>query len=174
MVRRTETPASDETKSGPALTSALRASLTTRSRRSSCQRAAGPLSKSEQMSRVRSKNTTQELLLRHALTMAGVHYRLHRQDLPGTPDVYIPRLRLALFVNGCFWHGHSCSRGRGARTNATFWAAKIAANQKRDDAAVAALRSHDIDALTVWQCESAMFTAIAADIGNRYRSRTRD
>lgn len=173
MVRRTQPLASDETKSGPARTSTLRASLTTRSRRSSRPPAAGPLSKSEQMGRVRSKNTTQELLLRRALTVAGVHYRLHRRDLPGTPDVYVPRLRLAIFVNGCFWHGHTCSRGRGARMNATFWAAKIAANRKRDDAAVAALRSRDFDALTVWQCESAMFAAIAADIGNQYRSRTR-
>lgn len=121
------------------------------------------------MSRVRSKNTVPELLLRHALTKAGVHYRLHRRDLPGTPDVYVPRLRLALFVNGCFWHGHSCSRGRGAQTNATFWEAKIAANQKRDDTAVAALRSRNIETVTVWQCESAMFSAIAADIGNQYR-----
>ena len=169
MARLTDPLASDEIESGPAQASLSRASLTARSPRSSRRPAAKPLSKSEQMSRVRSKNTAPELLLRHALTKAGVHYRLHRRDLPGTPDVYVPRLRLALFVNGCFWHGHFCSRGRGARTNATFWEAKVAANQKRDDAAVAALRSHNIETVTVWQCESVMFTAIAADIGNRYR-----
>ena len=91
-----------------------------------------PLSKSEAMSRIRTRGTGMELLLRAALTAEGVRYRVNLRTLPGTPDVYVPRLTLAIFVNGCFWHGHPCPKGRRPTTNALFWESKISATVARD------------------------------------------
>lgn len=121
------------------------------------------------MSRVRSKDTSPELRVRIALTAEGVRYRLHRHDLPGTPDVYVPRIRLAIFVNGCFWHGHACPRGRGAKSNAAFWDAKIAANRERDARAVEALSRSGIATLTLWECAISSSQAIAREISDKYR-----
>lgn len=125
------------------------------------------------MRRVRSKDTGPELRLRRALTALGVHYRLHHRDLPGKPDVYVARLRLAIFVNGCFWHGHACPRGRGARTNAAFWDAKIAGNRARDERVIAALHAAGVETVTLWQCDTATFDAVAAEIARRYRAKLR-
>ncbi|MBD5657258.1 MAG: DNA mismatch endonuclease Vsr [Candidatus Eremiobacteraeota bacterium] len=90
------------------------------------------LSIGERMARVRTKGTAPELEVRSLLSREGVRYRLHRRDLPGTPDVYVPRLRLAIFVHGCFWHGHDCRRGSRPKTNTTFWNVKILRNIARD------------------------------------------
>ncbi|MBO9709863.1 MAG: DNA mismatch endonuclease Vsr [Caulobacter sp.] len=106
------------------------------------------------MARVRSKNTTPELRLRRLLTDLGARYRLHRKDLPGSPDVVMPGRRLAIFVHGCFWHGHDCARGsRVPKANRDYWLAKVARNTARDarnrqDLAAAGWRVE-----TVWECE---------------------
>jgi DNA mismatch endonuclease (patch repair protein) len=126
------------------------------------------LSKSEQMSRVRSRDTEPELLVRRLLSEHGVRYRLHRRDLPGTPDVFVGRLKLAVFVNGCFWHGHGCPRAGRPRTNADFWQKKIAGNVERDRRSRERLKGLGIKAVTLWTCEVAGFSAACRKIARRY------
>ena len=104
------------------------------------------------MSRVRSRDTAPELLVRQVLHARGYRYRLHRRDLPGRPDIVLPRHRAAVFVNGCFWHGHGCSLFRMPATRPDFWATKIAANRARDAAAHGNLRDLGWRTLDVWEC----------------------
>jgi DNA mismatch endonuclease (patch repair protein) len=127
------------------------------------------VNKSEQMARVRSRDTTPERMLRRLLSNHGVRYRLHRKDLPGTPDVYVSRLRLAIFVNGCFWHGHDCARGRRPATNVEFWNTKIERNRARDAEVLQNLATRGIETLTIWQCDIKKCDGSAADIAARYR-----
>ena len=94
------------------------------------------------MARVRARDTAPELVVRRLLHAAGYRYRLHARELPGTPDLVFRRRRIAVFVHGCFWHGHSCDRGaRTPRTNTEFWRAKFARDQARDMDVAARLRS---------------------------------
>lgn len=104
------------------------------------------------MSRVRAKDTRPEMIVRRLLHSLGFRFRLHRRDLPGRPDIVLPSYRAAVFVHGCFWHGHDCSLFRLPATRTEFWAAKIAANRRRDGDAVSAL--HDIGwrSLLIWEC----------------------
>jgi len=104
------------------------------------------------MSRVRSKGTLPELIVRRMLHALGLRFRLHRADLPGTPDIVLPRHRLAIFVHGCFWHGHLCPLFRIPATRTEFWIAKIEGNRRRDDAARANLLSDGWRTLCVWEC----------------------
>lgn len=105
------------------------------------------------MARVRSKNTLPELAVRRALHAAGFRFRLHRRDLPGTPDIVLPALRTAVLVNGCFWHGHNCRRGRPPSANAEFWSSKLIRNVERDRRARAALEAQGWRVRVIWQCE---------------------
>jgi DNA mismatch endonuclease (patch repair protein) len=130
------------------------------------------MNKSEQMARVRSRETAPELSVRRALSRLGIRYRLHRKDLPGKPDLYVSRLRLAIFVNGCFWHGHECPRGKRPSSNADFWNAKIERNRERDARVVCELADRGIESLTMWQCALRDCDEIAAAVAKRYR-RTR-
>lgn len=105
------------------------------------------------MARVRSRDTKPELLIRRLLTQLGYRYRLHRSDLPGKPDIAFIGRRRAIFVHGCFWHGHDCARGsRAPKTNADYWRVKIARNRARDAAAIAALDAIGWRSLAVWEC----------------------
>jgi DNA mismatch endonuclease, patch repair protein len=106
------------------------------------------------MSRVRGKNTTPELRVRAMLFARGYRYRLHRKDLPGIPDIVFPARRKAIFVHGCFWHGHDCPRGaRIPAANRAYWVAKVGANVRRDQAHLEALERLGWAVLTVWECE---------------------
>jgi DNA mismatch endonuclease (patch repair protein) len=106
------------------------------------------------MARVRGRDTKPELLVRRALHQAGYRFRVHARDLPGTPDLAFTRRRTAVFVHGCFWHGHDCARGaREPKTNAEYWRAKIARNRARDKAIGEALAAIGWRAVTVWECE---------------------
>lgn len=106
------------------------------------------------MRRVKGKDTRPEMQVRRLLHAAGYRYRLHRRDLPGTPDLAFPGRRKAVFVHGCFWHGHDCRRGaRQPKTNAGYWRAKIARNRERDARNRAALAGLGWGSLTVWECE---------------------
>src|SRR5258708_1286568 len=98
-----------------------------------------PERRSALMSRVGPRDTKPELTVRQMLHARGWRYRLHRKGLPGTPDIVFPARRAALFVHGCFWHGHSCKLGRRPKTRPEFWAAKIDANKRRDARKVAQL-----------------------------------
>jgi DNA mismatch endonuclease (patch repair protein) len=106
------------------------------------------------MRAVKSRDTRPELMLRNILRSIAPGYRLHRADLPGKPDiVYGPR-RLAIFMHGCFWHGHDCKRGaRPPKENAASWGAKIARNRTRDERNLIALADQGWRAFVVFECE---------------------
>lgn len=105
------------------------------------------------MSRVGSKNTKPEMLVRRRLFALGFRYRLHRRDLPGSPDLVFPRLRKVLFIHGCYWHGHECKWGRLPKSNVDFWRDKIRANRDRDARNLVELESLGWAPYVVWQCE---------------------
>jgi DNA mismatch endonuclease, patch repair protein len=106
------------------------------------------------MRAVKSRDTSTELAVRALLRPIAPGYRLHRGDLPGKPDVVYASRRVAIFVNGCFWHGHDCRRGaRMPKSNADYWCAKIARNRARDLKTLAAYAAVGWRALTVHECE---------------------
>jgi len=105
------------------------------------------------MQAVRSKNTGPELQVRKLIHNLGFRFSLHRRDLPGSPDIVLSSLRTAVFVHGCYWHGHQCAKGKLPKSNVSYWSAKIVANRLRDEANRKALRAMDWHAVTVWQCE---------------------
>ena len=104
------------------------------------------------MSRIRGKNTKPELMLRQGLHAGGMRFRLHRRDLPGTPDIVFPCRRAAVFVHGCFWHGHTCPMFKVPATRTDFWLAKIASNIGRDAEALAKLQALGWRTGIVWEC----------------------
>ena len=106
------------------------------------------------MRRVKGRDTKPEMIVRRALTRLGARYRLHRKDLPGSPDVAMPGRRLAIFVHGCFWHGHDCARGaRVPKQNRDYWLAKVARNRARDARNREAFAAMGWRVETVWECE---------------------
>ena len=113
-----------------------------------------PEQRSRNMAAIRSKNTKPEMRVRSALHAMGFRFRLHRKDLPGRPDIVLPKFRTAIFVHGCFWHCHRCKYGSvKPATRADFWAAKRAGNVARDRAHRAALRKLGWRVLVLWECE---------------------
>jgi DNA mismatch endonuclease (patch repair protein) len=110
--------------------------------------------RSRVMARVKGKDTTPELKVRRTLHKLGARFRLHRKDLPGAPDIVLPGRKLAIFVHGCFWHGHDCARGaRVPKQNRDYWLGKVARNRERDAASRAALEADGWRVETVWECE---------------------
>ncbi|UED34879.1 very short patch repair endonuclease (plasmid) [Rhizobium ruizarguesonis] len=107
------------------------------------------------MRAVKSKDTAPEMIVRRLVHSLGFRYRLHRKDLPGKPDLIFPARRKVIFVHGCFWHGHDCSRGaRKPKSNADYWHAKIARNVERDGRNNEALQKAGWDVMTVWECDT--------------------
>lgn len=107
------------------------------------------------MQSVGTRNTLPELVVRRAVHSLGFRFRLHRKDLPGTPDLVLPRLRKVIFVNGCFWHGHEgCKKGALPKSRAEYWEPKISRNIERDRQVRTLLRDSGWDVLTVWQCQT--------------------
>jgi len=114
------------------------------------------------MRAIRSKHTKPELRVRKVAHSMGLRFRLHRKDLPGKPDLVFPKHKLALFVNGCFWHGHGCKRGgTGPKSNTGYWAPKIARTRARDAASMAALKEVGWKVAILWECELISDEAIA-------------
>jgi DNA mismatch endonuclease (patch repair protein) len=115
------------------------------------------LSKAERsalMARIRGLNTTPEIVVRRYLHQRGFRYRLHPPDLPGRPDIVLPKLRTAIFVHGCFWHRHvGCKKTTTPSTRRAFWKAKFEANIERDTRKLAELTAQGWEAITVWECE---------------------
>jgi len=106
------------------------------------------------MAAVHSKNTSIELLVRRYLWANGIRYRLHLANLPGKPDIVIPRCKIAIFVHGCFWHGHEgCSLGRLPKTRVEYWKEKIDKNKIRDLQVIDRLESDGWRCITVWHCQ---------------------
>lgn len=111
-----------------------------------------PAQRSHNMSRIRSKDTNPELLLRRELHAARFRFRLHRKDLPGCPDLVFPSRRAVIFVHGCFWHGHACPMYTMPATRPEFWRAKIETNHARDLRSVESLRDAGWRVLIIWEC----------------------
>lgn len=105
------------------------------------------------MSGIRGKDTRPEILVRKILFAAGFRFRLHRHDLPGTPDVVLPGRKVAIFVHGCFWHMHpDCRYAKIPATRTEFWKSKLEGNAERDKCSVEALLSGGWRVLLVWEC----------------------
>lgn len=116
---------------------------------------AAPISRSENMARIRGKDTEPELAVRRLVHALGYRYRLHRRDLPGSPDLAFPGRRAVIFVHGCFWHRHEgCKNCTAPKTRIEFWQDKFAKNVVRDRKAVADLERLGWRVMTVWECET--------------------
>lgn len=113
-----------------------------------------PASRSALMSRIGGKDTAPELLVRRRLHSLGYRFRLHRRDLPGTPDIVFPSRSKAIFVNGCFWHAHGCRIGHPPKSRPEFWLPKLERNRAKDARNMRDLRALGWAALTVWQCQT--------------------
>lgn len=116
------------------------------------------------MARVRSRDTKPELLVRCLIHALGYRYHLYRSDLPGKPDLVFSKQRKAIFVHGCFWHGHCCRAGENRpRSNVSYWSPKLLRNKQRDIANRKALRKLGWGVLVLWECQ----------VGNSARLRSR-
>lgn len=104
------------------------------------------------MSMIRGADTKPEMLIRKALHARGFRYRVHERNLPGCPDIVLPRYHAVLFVHGCFWHGHNCYLVKQPETRRVFWRRKIAGNVARDRLAIGALRRQGWKVAVVWEC----------------------
>jgi DNA mismatch endonuclease, patch repair protein len=108
--------------------------------------------RSRMMAGIRSRNTQPELLVRRHLHARGFRYTLDGAGLPGRPDIVLPRWKVAIFVNGCFWHWHGCSLSKLPSSNRAFWSAKLTTNQTRDTVSQLALVSAGWRIAVIWEC----------------------
>lgn len=114
-----------------------------------------PAERSRLMARIRGKNTRPEIAVRKWLHAAGFRFRLHRENMPGKPDLVLPKWRLALFVHGCFWHQHpGCKRATMPKTREAFWRNKLALNVSRDARQMAELEVRGWRVAVIWECET--------------------
>ncbi len=110
--------------------------------------------RSNNMARIRSRDTTPEMAVRKLLHRLGYRFRLHRRDLPGKPDIVFPSRKKVVFVHGCFWHQHpECREGRLPGTNVGYWAPKLHRNVERDKQAQEELAASGWDVLVLWECQ---------------------
>ena len=122
--------------------------------------------RSATMARVRSRNTKPELTVRRLIRGLGYRYRLHQAGLPGKPDVVFSKARKAIFVHGCFWHGHSCPAGTNRpRSNLSYWRPKLSRNRQRDSANLSALRKLGWKTLVIWECQIGNSEGLRSRIG---------
>lgn len=121
-----------------------------------------PEKRSRMMAGIKGKNTKPEMVVRKLVHRMGYRFRLHRKDLPGSPDLVFPRLRRVIFVHGCFWHQHpGCRLAYTPKSNTQFWHDKLTANTSRDAMAVMALDALGWKVLIVWECEISNLPALA-------------
>ena len=106
------------------------------------------------MARVQRKNTAPEMIVRRLIHSAGYRYRLHKQDLPGKPDLAFVSRRKVIFVHGCFWHQHDCAKAKRPTTNVGFWNAKLDRNVARDRENIENLRKAEWHVFVIWECET--------------------
>ena len=126
-----------------------------------------PEQRSQVMARIKSKDTKPELAVRRMAHALGGRFRLHRRDLPGSPDIVFPKRRLALFVHGCFWHQHAgCARSKRPATQTAYWNSKLQRNVVRDAANLDALARLGWRTHVIWECEigSNRLRGILADL----------
>jgi DNA mismatch endonuclease, patch repair protein len=111
------------------------------------------------MAAIKGRNTKPEMRVRSILHALGYRYRLHRKDLPGRPDIVLPKHRTVIFVHGCFWHCHECRWGSVIpKTRAEFWKEKRGGNVARDEKHRAALEAAGWSVVTIWECETRVDT----------------
>jgi len=123
-----------------------------------------PESRSALMSRIGGKNTAPEFVVRRLLFALGYRFRLHRRDLPGTPDIVFPSRKSAIFVNGCFWHAHGCRIGRPPKSRQEFWLPKLERNRSKDASNRRALLKLGWRVLTIWQCQTKSQDRLAVQL----------
>lgn len=116
------------------------------------------------MSGIRGKDTKPEMQLRKSLFARGFRYRLHPKSLPGKPDIVFPKYKAAIFVNGCFWHGHNCHLFKMPSTRSEFWKEKFNQNQKRDEEVQTALLGMGWRILVIWECALKGKTRLSLDL----------
>ena len=110
--------------------------------------------RSDIMSRIVSKDTLPEIKVRRVLHRMGYRFRINRKDLPGKPDIVLPKWKTVVFVHGCFWHGHDCCEGHIPKTNWSYWAPKLERNRKRDLENADKLDKLDWKRIVVWECQT--------------------
>jgi DNA mismatch endonuclease (patch repair protein) len=120
--------------------------------------------RSVRMSLIRSRDTKPELLVRHLVRGMGYRYRLCVRSLPGAPDIVLFDKRVTIFVNGCFWHRHSCRGGRTPKTRRAYWCEKLKANERRDSRNAARLKRDGWNVLVIWECQTKDLERLAARI----------
>ena len=108
--------------------------------------------RSAMMSRIRSKDTKPEMLVRKALHRLGFRFRLHIRNLPGRPDIVLPKYQTIIQIKGCFWHGHTCRDGRLPKSNRSYWVPKLLKNRERDKSSERKLRRLGWSVRTLWEC----------------------
>jgi len=111
------------------------------------------LKRSKIMSKISASDTKQEILVRKYIFSKGFRFRINDKRYPGKPDIVIPKHKTVIFIHGCFWHGHSCKKGKLPETNRRFWTNKIGNTKKRDKKNKAVLESMGWKVITIWQCE---------------------
>lgn len=121
-----------------------------------------PAARSALMSKIRSKDTKPEKVIRSLLHNLGYRFRLHRKDLPGRPDIVLPRHRKIILIHGCFWHGHDCKLASKPKSNCDYWARKIAGNRERDTRNAVLLEQKGWQVLELWECEIRKLDGIEA------------
>jgi DNA mismatch endonuclease (patch repair protein) len=113
------------------------------------------------MSRIRSRDTEPERIVRSLLHRLGYRFRLHRRDLPGNPDIVLPKYRTVIFVHGCFWHRHAgCKYTYTPKSRVAFWNRKFRQNVERDTAVRRQIRRHGWKALVIWECQTRDVTSL--------------
>ena len=123
------------------------------------------------MSRIGSRDTKPELVVRSALHRMGYRFRLHRKDLPGTPDIVLPRHATVILVHGCFWHRHKgCSACYTPKTRTEFWKKKFGDNVRRDKRNTGLLRQQGWKVLVVWECETGSESKLQKLLARRMNS----
>jgi DNA mismatch endonuclease (patch repair protein) len=126
--------------------------------------------RSRMMAGIRGTHTKPERVIRKGLHRLGFRFRLHARDLPGRPDIVLPKWRAVILTNGCFWHGHSCELFRWPRSRADFWREKIEGNRRRDQANLEALHALGWRTLVIWECAIRGRAAPGPDVAVREAS----
>mgnify|MGYP001300842414 CR=1 FL=1 len=120
------------------------------------------------MSGIKGKDTHPEIAVRKFLHANGFRFRLHRKDLPGKPDIVLPKLNTIIFVNGCFWHRHNCKKGKHLpKSNVDFWKDKLEKNKIRDRKNATALRDSGWQVLTIWECQTGDDSIMERMVNNK-------
>ena len=130
-----------------------------------------PEKRSEMMSRIRGQNTKPELVVRSLLHQSGYRFRLHRSDLPGKPDIVLPKYNLVIFVNGCFWHRHpGCSKAYTPKSRVEYWEGRFKENVERDRRNIIQLHNLGWLVVTVWECETGDIDGLQSLLRSRSSS----